>query len=270
MAVRGEEDLLVLRDRAHDLLGVRGGDDDVGKRLHRRRAVDVGQRHRARVRLPPGAEGVRRAGVLEGAPRLVVGEDDLPGRVENLGRLGHEPDAGERDDPGVALLRLAGQVERVADEVGEILDRLFLVVVGQQDCVFLSLEREDLGFQIEARIDRRDVRRRRTRRKRRIGRHSRGRAHGLPSIARTKRKRLALGARNFHGWHGFCFLRGHEHGRVAIGAQAGRESRPVPGGDARPRRARALGLRPAFLAPRRVAPATPPSETPLVYSPPEA
>jgi hypothetical protein len=47
----------------------------------------------------------------------------------------------------------------------EVLDGLFLVVVGQQDCVFLSLQIPDLGLEVEAGIDRGDVRRRRSRRK---------------------------------------------------------------------------------------------------------
>ena len=204
--VGSEEDLLVRRDRADDLLGVRGGHDDVRERLHGRRAVDVGQRDGAGMLLAPGAEGLRRAGVLERAAGLVVRQYDFPCRIQDLGGLRHEPDAGEGDDRGVARLGLAGQVERVADEVREVLDGLFLVVVGEQDCVFLSLERADLGLQVEARVDRGDVRRRRVRRRNvRKGWDSRGRGHGSWSITRAARKRFPRRTRNSHGWHEFCY-----------------------------------------------------------------
>ena len=151
---------------ADDLLRVRGGHDDVRERLHRGRAVDVRQRDGAGVLLPPAAERVGGAGVLQRAAGLVVGQDDFPCRVQNLGGLGHEPDAGEGDDRRVALLGLAGQVQGVADEIREVLDGLFLVVMGEKDCVFLSLERD--GSRVPDRAS---------------GRSRRGRARGASSGA---------------------------------------------------------------------------------------
>src|SRR6266508_2334173 len=159
VAVGREEDLFLGRDRAHDLLGVGGGHDDVGEGLHGRRAVDVGQRDSARMRLPPGPEGLGRAGILERAAGLVIRLDDLAAGVQDLGGLGHEPDSGEGDDVGVAPLSAPGQVEGIPDEIGEVLDFLFLVVMGQKDCVFLSRQAPDLLCQVQARIDRGQVRR---------------------------------------------------------------------------------------------------------------
>ncbi len=75
-------------------------------------------------------------------------------RVQDLGGLRHEPHAGERDDVGVRLLRAPGEVERVSDEVRQLLDFLFLVVVGEENGVFLSLEAPDFLFQVERRINR--------------------------------------------------------------------------------------------------------------------
>ena len=211
MPVRREEDLLVGGNGPNDLLGVRGRHDDVRERLHGRRTVDVRQRDGARVLGAPPPEGLRRAGVLERASRLVVRKDDLSGGVQDLRRLRHEAHAGEGDDLRVALLGAAGEVERVADEVGQVLDGLFLVVVGEKDCIFLSLEIPDLGLEVQARIDRREVRRRGPRRKPRIGRHSRHRAHGRRSIARRRGKRFDPFTRNSRQWHKFCNPETREH-----------------------------------------------------------
>ena len=76
VAVGTEDDLLVLRDLVEDDLRARRGDDDVAERLHRRRAVDVGQRHMVRVRGAERGELVGRAAVLEAAAGVHVGQDD--------------------------------------------------------------------------------------------------------------------------------------------------------------------------------------------------
>ena len=62
--VRAKNDLLVLRDLVEDDLCARRGDDDVAERLHRRRAVDVGQRDMVRMSLPKRFELIGRAAVL--------------------------------------------------------------------------------------------------------------------------------------------------------------------------------------------------------------
>ncbi len=122
MLVGAEDDLLLLRDLREDDLGRRAGDDDVAERLHRRRAVDVGQRDMVGMGLAEGLELVGRAAVLEAAAGVQVGQDDdLLGR-EDLGRLGHEAHPAEGDHVGVGRGGLARQVEAVADEIGEVLD----------------------------------------------------------------------------------------------------------------------------------------------------
>ena len=96
------------------------------------------------MRLAPRAEGVGRARVLERAAGLVVGQHDPALGVQDLRRLRHEADTGEGDDVGLALLRAARELERVPHEVREVLDFLFLVVMGQEDGIVLSLESADL------------------------------------------------------------------------------------------------------------------------------
>ena len=150
MLVGAEDDLLVHRDLPEDDLGRRAGDDDVGERFHLRRAVDVGQGDMVGMGLAERLELVGRAAVLEAAAGVHVGQDDdLLGR-QDLGGLGHEADAAEGDDVGVGRLRLARQIEAVADEVGDVLDLGLLVIMGEDDGVALLAQPVDLGAQVEA------------------------------------------------------------------------------------------------------------------------
>ena len=52
-----EQDRLAFGDLTDDRFGVRRRHDDVGQRLHLRRAVDIGNRHVAGMFLPPRREG---------------------------------------------------------------------------------------------------------------------------------------------------------------------------------------------------------------------
>src|SRR5262249_48291937 len=58
-------------------------------------------------------------------------------------RLGHEVDAAEDDGRLVHLGRLAGQLEAVAGDVGQLLNLTLLIVVGEDDRVFAGLEGAD-------------------------------------------------------------------------------------------------------------------------------
>jgi hypothetical protein len=49
------------------------------------------------------------------APGVGVGHHHDPVRVENLGRLGHEPDAAEGDHVALEIARLAREFQAVAD-----------------------------------------------------------------------------------------------------------------------------------------------------------
>src|SRR3546814_3049006 len=56
VTIGAEDDLLALGDLADDRLGARRGDDDVAERLHRRRAIDIGQRDMVGVRFAERSE----------------------------------------------------------------------------------------------------------------------------------------------------------------------------------------------------------------------
>ena len=139
-----EQHLAVGRDRLDDLDGVGRRAADVGLGLHLGGGVDVGDDDGAGVLGLPGAQlvggdrvGQRAAGVRVGDQHGLLGREDLR-------RLGHEVHAGEDDRGGVAGRGDAGEGERVADVVGDVLDLRRLVVVRQEDGVLLGGEPADL------------------------------------------------------------------------------------------------------------------------------
>jgi hypothetical protein len=72
---------------------------------------------------------------------------------EHLGCFGHEVNAGEDDDIGFGFGRLLAESEAVAYIVGYILNIAVLIIMGQDDGVFLALESVDFCYQIEGRVD---------------------------------------------------------------------------------------------------------------------
>jgi hypothetical protein len=105
------------------------------------------------VLLAERLEGTRLAGILERAAGRHIGQQNrLRGR-QDLGDFRHEAHAAKHDDIRVGGGRLARQVERVADEVGDILDFAVLIIVRQDHGVLLTTQAIDLGQQVESRID---------------------------------------------------------------------------------------------------------------------
>jgi hypothetical protein len=81
-------------------------------------------------------------------PAFGAGEDDFGFGIDQLGGLGHEPDPAEDDQPGAHRTGLAGELQRVADEVGDVVDVRNLVVVGEDDRANRGLQVADCRFQI--------------------------------------------------------------------------------------------------------------------------
>ena len=80
-------------------------------------------------------ELIRRARFGERTAGLQIGENDFLGRVENLGRLGHEMNAAKKDDFGIGLGGLKAQPKRIAHKIGDILNLRDLIVMGQNDAL---------------------------------------------------------------------------------------------------------------------------------------
>ncbi len=95
-----------------------------------------------------GLEVVGAATVGERAARREVGHDDRAGRVQDLRGLRHEVDAAEHDHVALDLLGDLREGERVADEVGQVLDLRLLVVVREDHRVALFLEPADLLLEL--------------------------------------------------------------------------------------------------------------------------
>jgi hypothetical protein len=104
-----------------------------------------------------GAEtgkGIGRAGVGQGASGLQIRQQHRFGGIENLGRLGHEVHAAEHDYSGVGAGGFAGQLERIADEISDVLNRLILVIVRQDHSVAPLFQISDRCRQVAGRRDR--------------------------------------------------------------------------------------------------------------------
>ena len=146
--VRREDDFLLLGQRTHQLLGVARGTDKVAEGLNLGRAVDITDDHVVGVLGLEGGEVVAFATLGQGARGLHVGQQYLAARVEDFGRLGHEMDATEDDDVGLGALGFLRQCQAIAHIVGELLYFVPLVVMPQDDGVFLFLQSQDFLLQL--------------------------------------------------------------------------------------------------------------------------
>ena len=95
-----------------------------------------------------GGEGLGGTGIGQAAARLQVGQHDDAARVKDLGRLGHEVNAAEHDHVGFGAGGTAGQFERITDHIGDVLNGILLVVVGQDHRVPLQAQGLDGGGEI--------------------------------------------------------------------------------------------------------------------------
>ncbi len=71
---------------------------------------------------------------------MFVGHQDRFTRGEDFGGFGHEVDAAEDDDICLGCRGFAGEVERIADEISNVLDFGALIIVGDDDGVALGAQ----------------------------------------------------------------------------------------------------------------------------------
>ena len=81
-----------------------------------------------------------RSGVGERAAGVHVRDEHDASRVQDLCRLRHKVHTAKDDHIGVGVSSRLGQLQRVPDEVGEILNVRILVVVGENHRIALNLE----------------------------------------------------------------------------------------------------------------------------------
>jgi hypothetical protein len=151
MLVRRPEDLLalcvqVLDDGQRDA----GGDDPVERALTSARGVGVDDDGAVRVRVAEGAEGVRRAALVQRAGGAQVRHQHALFGVEDLCRLAHEAHAADHQGGGIARCRSGpspGVGDVAAGLLGQGLEVAVDIVVGHQHGVLLDQQRLDALFQ---------------------------------------------------------------------------------------------------------------------------
>ena len=112
--------------------------------LHRRGGIDVSHDRHARMTLPQKLNIRRRDRRGERAPGFEVRDQHGLFRVQQLGGLGHEVDAGEHDHIRIGACRLAGQCQAVTDDIGDGMENVGgLVVVREDDRIALLFELEN-------------------------------------------------------------------------------------------------------------------------------
>jgi len=124
--------------------------DQIALRLHRRRTIDVAHHDVFGVGGAEGGEGVGGARIGQAAAGVEIGQENRFARVEDFCGLRHEMDAAEHDHLGLGAGGAARELQRVADEVGDVLDRILLVVVGQDHGVAARCQLPDRVRQIGA------------------------------------------------------------------------------------------------------------------------
>src|SRR5512133_3170265 len=139
--VREKQDLEVGGNRLDNRFRVACGTAIVALGLDRGGRVSVRDDDGPRVLRLPVAQLLCRDRGRERAARVEVWDQHGLVRRQDLRGLGHEVDATEDDCLRVRGGGLAGQTERIADEVGHVLDLGNLVVVREDDGVSLARER---------------------------------------------------------------------------------------------------------------------------------
>ena len=93
-------------------------------------------------------ELVRRARIFKTASRIQIRQNHDFFRAEDLGRIRHELHTAKRDDIGIGGRRLARQFQRIAHEIGQILNFRLLVVMRQNDRVAFLAQAVNLRAQV--------------------------------------------------------------------------------------------------------------------------
>ena len=138
--VGSENDFAVFGQAVDDLNGVGGGDAVVGEGFDGGGGVDIIDDEVVRMGVDEGFEFIRRGTFGEGAAGGEVGKQHGFVRGKHFGGFRHEVDPAEDNDLGVVVGGFPGQIEAVADEIGNILNFVDLVIMRENDGIHFALE----------------------------------------------------------------------------------------------------------------------------------
>ena len=140
-----KEKVALRRAGADDFDGVAAGADDVAVGLDLRAAINICDGIEIGIGLLQGPEFWGRAAFLQRATGVRVRQDDDFAGVEDFGGFGHEMDAAEDDHIGLGFGGLLGEAERIADEIGDVLNFGNLIIMGKDERVKLSFQAENFA-----------------------------------------------------------------------------------------------------------------------------
>ena len=151
--VRREDDRLFLRNTFDDMDGIGGGAADICKRFQFSAAIDIAYHHVVRVAFFEFAKNRSGAGVSQATARLEVRQQHFFVGRQHFGRFGHKMHTREDDDIGIRFGSLLAQAEAVAYIIRDILNIRILIIMRQNDSIFLLLETLNLCHQVQFRIN---------------------------------------------------------------------------------------------------------------------
>ena len=154
VAVRTKDDLLILRQTAHDFLGIGRGHHHVGHSLNGSAGVDITDYRVVGMLVNEFFKLVGGAAVGQRATGTQVGHDHRLVRAQDLGGLAHEMNTAQDNYRRVGLSRQLCQRQAIADVICQLLDFLTLVIMRHDDCIALLLQAQDFLFQVDAGLDR--------------------------------------------------------------------------------------------------------------------
>ena len=138
--VRRKQDRLISGELIHQIDGIAAGADQVALGFDCSRTVDVADHQVVGMLGPELREAIGWAGIRQGASRLQIRQQHGLLGAEDLRDFGHEVHPAEDDHLGIGGRCLAGELKRIANEVGDVLNLWFLVVVGQDHGIALPFQ----------------------------------------------------------------------------------------------------------------------------------
>ena len=147
IGVRQEKDLPIGGKSGDQFFRIAAGAAEIDLGLGRRSGVHIRHDQSVGMFFPILRHRFRRRHVRHGTAGMRIGMQHDGLRRKGLSRLRHEPDAAEDDHGSMTLRRLARKFQRVADEIGDVLDLRPGIIMRQDQRLVLRFQCAYLFFQ---------------------------------------------------------------------------------------------------------------------------